>query len=220
MLSITDGIVSDPKIIVHPTISRVSSSRPMPIIRGIITHHTSAAKGSSTLGGYAGNGKPITSDKERPMGAHFLIDENGTIYQTARLDRVAFHVGPVRSRCFLFLTCEPSEMASHGTLVGGKKKKWEQVFLTKDVKKSSDIEMKKSVPERYPSNDDSIGIEITGVIKDGMYGVVTAVQESSLNWLIDALKNSFVEIGDEVWPHTAVSRKEQLEGHGGSFNDR
>ena len=43
------------------------------------------------------------------MGAHFLIDTDGTIYQTASLDKKTQHVGKIRSRCYEEEICSEKE---------------------------------------------------------------------------------------------------------------
>ena len=75
-------------------------------------------------------------------GAHFLIDKDGTIYQTARLTQKTWHVGRLQSRCVAELKCSAP-------------KKWDPSGTHKS-------ESSKSWPARYPSNEDSIGIELVG----------------------------------------------------------
>lgn len=79
----TDGTIT-PKIfknIEHGTLSPKD-------VNAIVLHRTGGADAASTLSGY-GN---------QTVGAHFLIDNDGTIYQTAGLDKEAWHVGNIRSR--------------------------------------------------------------------------------------------------------------------------
>jgi N-acetyl-anhydromuramyl-L-alanine amidase AmpD len=59
-------------------------------IRGIIVHQTGGASGASSLSNYT---------MQNATGAHFLIDKDGTIYQTASLFRQTWHVGRLRARC-------------------------------------------------------------------------------------------------------------------------
>jgi N-acetyl-anhydromuramyl-L-alanine amidase AmpD len=48
----------------------------MPVVRGIIVHQTGSASAQSTLASYKHVGA---------VGAHFLIDKDGSIYQTTSL---------------------------------------------------------------------------------------------------------------------------------------
>jgi len=57
-------------------------------VNAIVLHRTGGSDAASTLAGY----------KNQTVGAHFLIDSDGTIYQTAGLDKEAWHVGNIRSK--------------------------------------------------------------------------------------------------------------------------
>jgi hypothetical protein len=67
----------------------------MPHIQGIIVHQTGSPTARSTL----------NSDGPRANGAHFLIDKDGTIYQTASLLKQTAHVGRLRARCIARSIC-------------------------------------------------------------------------------------------------------------------
>ena len=54
----------------------------MSIIAGIIVHQTGGANAQSALASY----------EKGAAGAHFLIDMDGTIYQTARTNQKCWHV--------------------------------------------------------------------------------------------------------------------------------
>ena len=95
------------------------------------------------------------------------------------------------------------------------------------------IEMTKSVPLRYPSNTDSIGIEIVGsaslppgvtmpaglskVQQDAflgekaVYESVTTAQNISLQWLVGELIDTLHFSSSEVHRHPDVSRKKTPE---------
>jgi N-acetyl-anhydromuramyl-L-alanine amidase AmpD len=53
-------------------------------VQGIIVHQTGSPTARSTLNGYG---------VARANGAHFLIDKDGTIYQTASVLKQTAHVG-------------------------------------------------------------------------------------------------------------------------------
>lgn len=105
-------------------------------VSGIIVHQTGGASGASSLGSYM---------MQNATGAHFLIDKDGTIYQTASLFRQTWHVGRLRARCVAEYRCNPTEL---------------EALKRFSPKTEHQMEMAKHVPQRYPSNEDSVGIEI------------------------------------------------------------
>lgn len=68
-------------------------------VNGIILHQTNSTTAFPTLLAYYW----------RSVGAHFLIAPGGLIYQTARMDRVCFHVGAIKSKCRVTHTCTPDQ---------------------------------------------------------------------------------------------------------------
>jgi N-acetylmuramoyl-L-alanine amidase len=92
------------------------------------------------------------------------------VYQTASLYKKTWHVGKLKARCLVEQRCTPVELAAL--------KKFNPTA-------ENSQEKAKQVPDRYPSNDDSIGIELVGkVLANGMYETVTSDQNSSLGgWL-------------------------------------
>ena len=87
MGKIQDGKLKDPKVKLKmfATIERGLLKK----VAAIVVHQTGAATAESTFQSYKGPAN----------GAHFLIDKDGTIYQTARLTQRTFHVGKIKSRC-------------------------------------------------------------------------------------------------------------------------
>jgi N-acetyl-anhydromuramyl-L-alanine amidase AmpD len=74
------------------------------------------------------------------------------------------------------------------------------------------MEMAKQVPQRYPSNEDSVGIEIAGAVAgQGTYEVVNAQQNASLRWLVAELSSTFGIPMTEIFRHPVVSRKNPSE---------
>jgi N-acetyl-anhydromuramyl-L-alanine amidase AmpD len=59
-------------------------------ITGIVVHQTDADTSASSLNSYK---------RPKANGAHFLIDTDGTIYQTAAIYQRTNHVGPLKARC-------------------------------------------------------------------------------------------------------------------------
>ena len=62
---------------------------PMNHVRGIIVHQTGSLTAQATLNSYK---------RGNPNGAHFLIDKDGTIYQTASIFKKTWHAGKLRAR--------------------------------------------------------------------------------------------------------------------------
>ena len=164
---------------------------PMPLVHGVIVHQTGAPTAASTLNSYQVAGA---------NGAHFLIDLDGKISQTASLLKQTYHVGKLRARCIAEKRCPPAELA---------------VTSPSAVNR---LEMGKAVPDRYPSNRDSIGIELVGAaIEDPnskgtfIYNPVTAEQNASLRWLVNSLSQTLNVPMTEVFRHPEVSRKQPTE---------
>jgi N-acetyl-anhydromuramyl-L-alanine amidase AmpD len=159
-------------------------------VKGIIVHQTGGATAQSALNSYKA---------KHANGAHFLIDKDGTIYQTASINQKTAHVGKLQSRCVLELKCPKPKH---------------------NPTKEHRTEMKKSVPDRYPSNEDSIGIELVGQAfplgtnipdKNKTYEKVTDVQNNSLSWLIGGLLAALNLPRTEIFRHPVVSRKNLTE---------
>ncbi|MGV3345039.1 N-acetylmuramoyl-L-alanine amidase [Enterobacteriaceae bacterium LUAb1] len=144
---------------------------------------------------------------KQATGAHFLIDKDGTIYQTASLYKVTWHVGMMKSACYITKKCEPTDFKNIAEL----EKSW------KNYKKISDIEKRKPFPDRFPANIDSIGIEIVGVAykdsdkKDKVYETVNDQQNNSLKWLIAELTDTLKVSMSEIYRHPEIARKNLTE---------
>jgi N-acetyl-anhydromuramyl-L-alanine amidase AmpD len=168
----------------------------MQTVNGIIVHQTGGSSAASALSSYT---NPAAN------GAHFLIDRDGTVYQTASLKKKTWHVGKLKARCLLEKRCSPTEL----------------VALSKyNPKAENTREQAKSYPARFPSNEDSIGIELVGealprgnaVPQDQKtYEAVTSEQNASLKWLIAELTATLSVPLTEVFRHPDVSRKNASE---------
>lgn len=188
--------------------------RTMPIT-GIVVHQTDADTASSSLNSYT---------RPKANGAHFLIDKDGTIHQTAAIYQRTNHVGPLKARCLAkgaVRPCSPQDYAGKGTMGMHR------------------IEMHKPPSERYPSNMDAIGIELVGRAslpkgftphpkwkhlsheelrgEFGVYVTPTAAQNLSLSWLVKVLEHSMQVAPSEVFPHPLVSRKNDTEAQGANW---
>jgi N-acetyl-anhydromuramyl-L-alanine amidase AmpD len=171
-------------------------------INGIIVHQTGGSSGASSLSSYA---------MQNANGTHFLIDKDGTIYQTASLFRQTSHVGRLRARCVAEHRCSPGEL---------------QTLKHFSPRTEHRMEMAKQVPQRYPSNEDSVGIEIVGAVvagkgqnpaELGVYETVNEQQNASLRWLIAGLGSTFGIPMNEVFRHPVVSRKNLTEAKSASW---
>ncbi len=169
-------------------------------VNGIVVHQTGAATLQSTFNSY---------QHANANGAHFIIDKDGTIYQTASLFKMTYHVGRMKSRCLITQKCEPAELKKATQL--------ENAWRTKEI---SDRERQKPWPDRFPANTDAIGIEMVGLAvedpinkksKDLIYNPVTEQQNESLKWLISQLKESLGISTNEIYRHPEIARKTPTE---------
>lgn len=194
-----DGYVFDDRI--ERKIFKSIEQEPLDKINGIVVHQTDSPTAQSTFNSYS---------NKSANGAHFLIDKDGEIYQTASIFKVTWHVGLMQSRCYLKKTCQPTEVR---LLSLHKKAFWKKVI----AKEISDIEKAKDFPERFPANSDSIGIEIVGLAvktegkTDLVYETVNDRQNESLKWLIKELVSEFNVPMSEVYRHPEIGRKNMTE---------
>jgi N-acetyl-anhydromuramyl-L-alanine amidase AmpD len=168
---------------------------PMTTVHGIVVHQTGGATASSTFSSYRSVGA---------SGAHFLIDHDGTLYQTASLKRITHHVGKIRSRCLETLSCAPVTIAES-----------RRALKTGGVRALDQHERNKAWPARFPSNADAIGIELVGMYRDNgkeqIYEDPTPAQNASLKWLIAELTETLGIERREVYRHPDVSYKNPTE---------
>ncbi|MEJ8812223.1 peptidoglycan recognition family protein [Variovorax ureilyticus] len=163
------------------------------VINGIVVHQT---------GGSTADGAFSSYQKAGANGAHFLIDKDGTIYQTASLFRVTNHVGHLKSRCMETRKCTAAELKAANSIRG-------PINLSR-------FELRKNFPSRFPSNTDSLGIEIVGRPiegkgEDAIYEPVNAQQNASLQWLVKQLGETLGVSMREVYKHPQVSYKVKTE---------
>ena len=175
---------------------------PLRYVKGIVVHQTDAFTAEATFNAYR---------KPGALGAHFLIDKNGTIYQTASVRQMTMHVGFIKTRCLQELTCSAT---THRTRPGINTHR---------------VEIRKSWPARYPTNAEAVGIELVGRAslptgfpipqstphgkleklraEHGVYETPTTVQNLSLKWLVDELVDTLTIDRNEVFRHPVVSWK-------------
>jgi len=193
MLYITkDGHVDAGSRIKLKIIPNIESGK-LDKVNGIVVHQTG---GSTAEGAFASYQQP------KANGAHFLIDRDGQIYQTASLYRVTNHVGHLKSRCIETHNCSSAELKAAGQIRG--------------VKNLSRFEQQKDFPRRFPSNADAIGVEIVGRPVSGegenaIYETINDQQNDSLRWLVKELANTLSVSMNEVYKHPQVSYKVKTE---------
>lgn len=162
----------------------------LPSIQAIVVHQTDAPTAQHTFNSY----------KSEANGAHFLIDKNGHIYQTASIKKRCYHVGRlIKSKCLTINknSCNSESMAKILTM------SWATQIKVLDAH-----ERAKKYPHRYPINSDSIGIELVGKhIGPKKYETVTAQQNMSLQWLISELYRHLNITSNDVYRHPEVSYK-------------
>lgn len=168
-------------------------------INGIVVHQTDSSSDQSTFNSY---------DNTSANGAHFLIDKDGKVYQTASLLKTTWHVGLMQSKCILKKTCQPTETSLLALHRGG-------AWGATTAKQISDLEKEKSFPNRFPGNTDSIGIEIVGRAvgpkNKEVYEAVTEKQNESLKWLVSEIASKFNVPMTEVYRHPDIGRKNKTE---------
>lgn len=188
-----------------PVIERSS----MEHVRGLIIHQTDSEDEFSVFASYA---------RKNANGAHFLIAKNGGIYQTASLFQTTRHVGKIKARCMAEHRCTPAEVVRYRK-------------FSPDA--TNRLEMVKTVPQRYPSNFDSVGIEVVGkcrlpahihmpagltdiernsfVDKFGVYDPLTTAQQGALQYLLRELVSTLHVPLEEIHRHPDVSYKQKTE---------
>jgi N-acetyl-anhydromuramyl-L-alanine amidase AmpD len=197
MLTIKNGLINDPKVKVH--LVGVLSHGNLKSIDAIVLHQTDSDTAESTLAKYAAGSSGT--------GAHFLIGKDGTIYQTLSISKKAWHVGKLRSRCLETHSCAPDEKKVLDQLA-----KTNQGHYSRFVSSVNRREMQKKYPQRYPGNDDAIGIEIVGKsLPDGSYEKLTAAERASSQWLISGLLEALKLTRTDVYRHPEVSYKQKGE---------
>ncbi|WP_020409246.1 peptidoglycan recognition protein family protein [Hahella ganghwensis] len=173
-------------------------------VDALVIHQTGALTAQHTFNSYAKGGH----------GAHFLIDKAGNIFQTAHLDKKTYHVGKVRSKCYELKVCSKAQLQTVTKILFNKSKSYPA-----RVSELHSSEKAKSYPDRYPINEDSLGIEIVGNynVKAKTYEAVSAIQNSSLQWLVAELANHFSITTADVYRHPEISYKMASEASSASW---
>ncbi|NWB29307.1 peptidoglycan recognition protein family protein [Pseudomonas gingeri] len=184
----SEGMLVDSRVI-HRRFYTIEHGR-LDGVHAIVVHQTDARTATHTFNAYGAGGG----------GAHFLIEKNGLIYQTASLKKRCYHVGRhIKSKCLTIdkKTCGTDEMA-----------KIRAMPWVNQVRALDAHERAKPDPYRYPVNSDSVGVELVGRHVDvSRYEVVTPLQNSSLQWLVSDLYRHFSLTSSDVYRHPQISYK-------------
>ena len=190
---VRDGWLTDPAI-VRNEVAGLGRGR-LAQVNAVVMHRTESATADSALRAFAQGRDGVQ------YGTHFLVDKDGTIYQTASLQQRTLHVGKIKSRCVEEATCSPEEA------VLARQRGWNPT-ATHNHEKAKDY------PQRYPLNEDSVGIEVVGRHLGGKWEAPTAAQQASINRLVNTLQQHY-GIGDhDVYAHDVISYKTAGEGAG------
>lgn len=195
------GHLADRGIIWEP-IENISHA-PMPQVNAIVLHRTASRTARGTLDTWR--------TREAGTGAHFLIDRDGTIQQTVSVDRQAWHVGAIRSRGEVEGTITPEDQRELSA-ARNSQAEWRGTA----VRAVSRIESGRPYPERYPTNADSIGIEVVARYHPDTqrWDDPTLEQTMAITRLVESLQRNFGLTDEDVYAHDAISRKTPGEGNG------
>lgn len=186
---VNGGIVQDGRIEVkiYPNLEH----GPMDRVSGIILHQTSSDYTIKTMAAYA----------FRPSGngAHFLINPAGQIFQTARITQICWHVGRTNSYCRAVHKCAPTDNEALVEIETKYRNNKEERTRLIDA-----LERSKPAQQRYPTNADSIGVEVVGAPKGDVYSKSTVAQDNSSRWLVTALLATLKLDRGRIFPHGVV----------------
>jgi len=187
-----NGQVQSPRV--RPALCPTLERGPLPLVHGIVVHQTDSPTAAATLAAWRQPGA---------YGAHFLVDKDGTVWQTASVLRRTDHVGYIKSRCIAEHNCTPAEFA--------------QLRGRRPGHDTGTIELRKPFPRRYPMNADAIGIEnVSRALRRAAGGLafepLSAAQVESTRWLVDELAQTLGVPLTEVYRHPEVSWKLESEG--------
>jgi len=174
---------------------------PLGTINAIVIHRTSASTAQSTLSAW----------KTKSEGAHFLISEGGSIFQCASYKKQCWHVGQLYARCELRQSCSLQDAQALQAMLHAKNASWGTRFR---MIARHEIATKQ-YPDRYPSNGDSLGIEVVGAMSSRqVYEMPNKVQLDALFWLLDQLIAA-TGIGiQDIYAHGRIAHKDNQKTEG------
>lgn len=198
---IEDGKLIDPKV--ELKIYNKIEKGALAAVHALVVHQTGGSTAQSSLSSYD-SGK---------AGAHFLIDRDGKIYQTARTSQQCWHVGNIQSRCYALKSCSADELKNIKAILFKKG----DSYATR-IKALNKHEGAKAYPDRYPNNSDSLGIELVAAYSEATgYDPASTEQNTSLAWLVTTLESLLSLTGDDVYRHPQVSYKQATEAQSAAW---
>lgn len=168
--------------------------RPLPgKFNAIILHRTANENHKSVISGFR---EPLNL-----LGTHFVISRKGDIYQCASLFKHTNHIGPIRMRAIYEMRATQKEWL---------------LYKGKTAIANSATEMKKEYPDRFPINQDAIGIEVAANYNENKkeWQVATEEQLKAVAKLVPMLQNIFQLTDDDLYQHQHISAKKSKEGWG------
>lgn len=194
-----DGWVNDPKITKeHRTPIEHS---PIAAVNAVVLHRTASGSAASVSSAW----------KTQKEGAHFLISENGKIFQTASLKKQCWHVGKLYSKCQTVSSCSDEDTKAMEAILHKKDINWGKKFglITKR-------ELNKGYPLRFPHNHDSLGIEVVGVMSKAseIYEIPNQLQLDALFWLLDRIISTYRISLKDIYAHGKIAHKDKNKSEG------
>lgn len=176
---------------------------PMAPVKAIVLHRTGTTSASSVLNAWA----------TKPEGTHFLIGEDGSIYQCASLKQQCWHVGKLYARCRTTSSCTEEDAKAIDAILHQKGTNWGQKF-----RMVTRHELEKDYPDRFPHNHDALGIEIVGALstQSEIYELPNEAQQQSLFWLVDQLVAAFELTLSDIYAHGKIAHKDPKQSEGAS----
>ncbi|GAA3914452.1 hypothetical protein GCM10022229_04320 [Luteimonas lutimaris] len=112
-------------------------------------------------------------------------------------------MGKIKSRCMAGGTCSAGE----AKLIKGRGWNPTKVYNHEKVK---------AYPERYPTNEDSVGIEVVAMYDESTktWDAPTPEQTESIKVLVRILKKAYSLQDADVYAHDTISRKTEGEDQG------
>jgi hypothetical protein len=168
-------------------------------VNGIVLHRTAGSTAAGTLGHWRG--------QANPNGTHFLIDRDGTIHQTASLNQTTSHIGRIRSRGEEEGTLTPEERTQLANTRAAPGNDFQAVHR---------LESGKPYPQRYPTNGDSVGIEVVATYNETTkrWQDPSPQQVESIRRLVGILQTNYGLNDRDIYEHDKISYKAQGEGAG------
>ncbi len=167
-------------------------------VNGIVVHQTNSSTSGSTFAHYQSAGA---------HGAHFLIDKDGTIYQTASVYSAPTMLVGLNRAAWKPGKCAPAEFRDAQKIKG--------------IKKLSAHEYKKEPLGAISRQQRFNRIEIVGreIGKVEGYEAVNEAQNGSLRWLVRELVETLGVSMREVHKHPDISYKRPSEARSAKWQD-